>query len=640
MSRARRTSTVATPVRRAQSAKLSNDGPGPLALRKSGKDVRLGPAGSKRAIRDSNWRNRDSECSTDPEAAKTRHADGEWCGTTGLGHWQHATTSLKVSEAQAHCKENNEQRRTTDDKDGSGALHWTSTSPAPITTSQLRATTTRQVNGGSTPFTFAPHSIAAVKSAIQIPRFTTLNNVKAMSLLTLQPVPVKDGAAHSNDTDIDEPDSVFVRILRVPEPCKNLECSRHGQGGHGQSLKKTDPSLTEGHGTSRAEKPQIDAHHGHDDQGGQIVGGKTPKNSEVLTSENDAVIRNIPADFRTAFPQRASEPPHDQFAPQDPNFQKILLKLNRGSRSDPLQSNLMQTSTEDRKRSLLASQDTQIHWQQSIQDENRRGNPWNNSGDSGYASLTSHRNSDQRGTSDTVIESEAVSKTGKNHFNPRARDFLSLAGNSTSTEDIGQSMYSLQLPSQENSGMPSTRMLPPTALPSLSQQWPSFPATSPLYGGWSWSDNLGITGNLAAGFGACPQEFLMPSLPPYAGTLMPLFQPTAHTTNGQAQSLLPVIPIPYPVPCQHQVAKPTSSTPTQGLQSVPLPPRPVPKPRAPNAAEQLRYEAYVEMCKATMPGYALECKMRQQTRAQRKLKKSRKGVDAATGVDPAQAEPQ
>ncbi|KAH0599847.1 hypothetical protein MHUMG1_02637 [Metarhizium humberi] len=46
-------------------------------------------------------------------------------------------------------------------------------------------------------------------------------------------------------------------------------------------------------------------------------------------------------------------------------------------------------------------------------------------------------------------------------------------------------------------------------------------------------------------------------------------------------------------------------------------PRRVPKPKQPNPKDQQEYEAWVEWRKATEPGYAMACKLRQQRRAQR-----------------------
>ncbi|KND89601.1 hypothetical protein TOPH_05623 [Tolypocladium ophioglossoides CBS 100239] len=46
-------------------------------------------------------------------------------------------------------------------------------------------------------------------------------------------------------------------------------------------------------------------------------------------------------------------------------------------------------------------------------------------------------------------------------------------------------------------------------------------------------------------------------------------------------------------------------------------PAPVPKPKVPNAWDQQAYEAYIEQRKAMEPGYAMECRLRQQRRARR-----------------------
>ncbi|KAJ4155668.1 hypothetical protein LMH87_000904 [Akanthomyces muscarius] len=43
----------------------------------------------------------------------------------------------------------------------------------------------------------------------------------------------------------------------------------------------------------------------------------------------------------------------------------------------------------------------------------------------------------------------------------------------------------------------------------------------------------------------------------------------------------------------------------------------VPKPTLPNAGAQLAYEEWIEWRKANEPGYAVECKARQQRRSQR-----------------------
>lgn len=55
----------------------------------------------------------------------------------------------------------------------------------------------------------------------------------------------------------------------------------------------------------------------------------------------------------------------------------------------------------------------------------------------------------------------------------------------------------------------------------------------------------------------------------------------------------------------------------QPVTAAPQRPRPVPKPKVPSANSQQAYEAWIEWRKANEPGYAMECKQRQQRRSQR-----------------------
>ncbi|KJZ79574.1 hypothetical protein HIM_01043 [Hirsutella minnesotensis 3608] len=60
--------------------------------------------------------------------------------------------------------------------------------------------------------------------------------------------------------------------------------------------------------------------------------------------------------------------------------------------------------------------------------------------------------------------------------------------------------------------------------------------------------------------------------------------------------------------------------------TVPMAPPPMPlpvaKPKVPNAGDQQAYEAYIEQRKAMDPGYAMECRLRQQRRARRGLNRA------------------
>ncbi|EFY89675.1 hypothetical protein MAC_04328 [Metarhizium acridum CQMa 102] len=71
-------------------------------------------------------------------------------------------------------------------------------------------------------------------------------------------------------------------------------------------------------------------------------------------------------------------------------------------------------------------------------------------------------------------------------------------------------------------------------------------------------------------------------------------------------------------PCsQPKIGVPNTSSVPPVAQTNNSLPRRVPKPKQPNSKDQQEYEAWVEWRKATEPGYAMACKLRQQRRAQR-----------------------
>ncbi|KHN99409.1 uncharacterized protein MAM_03107 [Metarhizium album ARSEF 1941] len=105
---------------------------------------------------------------------------------------------------------------------------------------------------------------------------------------------------------------------------------------------------------------------------------------------------------------------------------------------------------------------------------------------------------------------------------------------------------------------------------------------------------------------------------------------------SQARALVPEVTqnaplhsIPSPASPLH-VAVPTasSSIPRAARTNGSLPRR-VPKPKQPNPKDQQEYEAWVEWRKATEPGYAMACKLRQQRRAQRNGPRTKSEQQAA-----------
>lgn len=92
-------------------------------------------------------------------------------------------------------------------------------------------------------------------------------------------------------------------------------------------------------------------------------------------------------------------------------------------------------------------------------------------------------------------------------------------------------------------------------------------------------------------------------------------------TIGGGFHLVPAMYLPSYKPSlsSMQTAFPSSSTvrfPLLGTAASQRP-RPVPKPKVPSASGQQAYEAWIEWRKANEPGYAMECKQRQQRRSQR-----------------------
>lgn len=119
----------------------------------------------------------------------------------------------------------------------------------------------------------------------------------------------------------------------------------------------------------------------------------------------------------------------------------------------------------------------------------------------------------------------------------------------------------------------------------------------------------------------------------------PLQQPQYSVPNTDTQ-LLPVQPLTQAPILQYPAANVAAMTATQqaAKSGSKAKPSSVPKPRVPDAMGQQAYEAWIEWRKANEPGYALECKMRQQRRSQKlKLKKAGKEADQGQASVPAAA---
>ncbi|KAK0760236.1 hypothetical protein N5P37_007318 [Trichoderma harzianum] len=232
-------------------------------------------------------------------------------------------------------------------------------------------------------------------------------------------------------------------------------------------------------------------------------------------------------------------------------------------------------------------------------------------------------------------------------LNPKAREFLSFVSNrSSNSED--DNMEPLQPfapePFASKSDHVNAMYLAGLGLPNVSslQQQPPPPAYGlvPLAAAPDTvTDSLTIN-NLMPGRlipvqmgtdqlgGQFPTSALpMPTVPPLPSLLPTLFRPeTVLPSVSMMGNSMPGIPT---VPSMLNTTFPLApgSNPCFNMSSsqMPLmtgtrcPPQPVPKPRRPDPGDQQAYEAWIEWRKANEPGYALECRLRQQRRAQRSM---------------------
>lgn len=238
--------------------------------------------------------------------------------------------------------------------------------------------------------------------------------------------------------------------------------------------------------------------------------------------------------------------------------------------------------------------------------------------DSGLGSSYTSGSLHDKGNS-TDSGTSVDSKSQYNNLNPRAREFLSLRDPplttmrqeitsttqcSSSTEMDGQGKDGTDDLAAIFSSMAITQPGEPLAVSESRPLQPMKPTTSSSPAeatGMNVPRGLGPKSSVAAACGIAgqgSQGYQKFRLPP--GLPIP------------SSSGFPISPVSYPPPIIVAPFAPFNMLPTRNFA-----PLPVPKPRRPDAGSQQAYEAYLEWRKANEPGYALECKQRQQRRAQR-----------------------
>lgn len=219
-------------------------------------------------------------------------------------------------------------------------------------------------------------------------------------------------------------------------------------------------------------------------------------------------------------------------------------------------------------------------------------------------------------------------------FNPKAREFLSFAlcRESGSEEGDMEPFQPFSAPFTQKDGQTNVTSL--ASLTDMSSVQPPPPyGFVPFAAANGATDPLTLNNLMARRLIPVSADHFGGSLQAPAIPLQPLSlinpamlqpQPVLQPMSGN------ILGFPAPTPMNPPFTLSASSTtPFLNMPSSQMPlmggaphpsqqqPHPVPKPRRPDPRDQQAYEAWIEWRKANQPGYAYECRMRQQRRAQR-----------------------
>jgi hypothetical protein len=227
------------------------------------------------------------------------------------------------------------------------------------------------------------------------------------------------------------------------------------------------------------------------------------------------------------------------------------------------------------------------------------------------------------------------------NFNPKAREFLSFAIRRDASSDSKFEEQDLEpfrpfsTPFADKEGQRNvTSLAELTSLGDIASVQPPPPYGSvPFATANGATDHLTLNNPMATRLIPVPVDHFGGSLQGQAISLQPLSlvnpamlqpQPVLQPLSGNILGYATPQLVNASFPLTNTSVNPYSNMPYGQLPLVagaPHPqhslPLPVPKPRRPDPGDQQAYEAWIEWRKANQPGYAHECRMRQQRRAQR-----------------------
>lgn len=339
------------------------------------------------------------------------------------------------------------------------------------------------------------------------------------------------------------------------------------------------------------------------------------------TKEQDNLNSNHDDGDLLSFRTRSAE--SENLHLRDAAFQKMLQRLHRGS------SFLRQNRSEGRKSkpvqidACFTDQEKPLYPQPRCHPPGSKTlHPWPKtaSSDSGIGLLPQDARMETNGDGFRREATNAAHDFLSQSLNPKAREFLSFAkyaAPALSQSPVQQEANGLGPPSEcfgeaENapSWMPSFAPLP------LSRPSCCFPSLSDVY---TQSHQHQLACLSAALLG--PSRLICPlhghgCLMSYVAPWFSHLDQSSASPQCLGAALQPQAP-PSRLSDRHLNAVPDSAQNQGGTPISLVPPHPVRKPRRPDPGTQQAYEAWIEWRRANEPGYALECRRRQQRRQEK-----------------------
>ncbi|KAH7326127.1 hypothetical protein B0I35DRAFT_474816 [Stachybotrys elegans] len=293
--------------------------------------------------------------------------------------------------------------------------------------------------------------------------------------------------------------------------------------------------------------------------------------------------------------------------PEEIAFHRMLQKLQRGKAATTQNTNQHESESVSAKEHPRQATSVDEHTPQAVKAEEA------------CASYHSDAMCSRYGLQHVDAGSASELETKYSTWNPRAREFFSFTTDAPSkstgtSEELSTETFLSQVALKNEPDLE----YPPRKGPETDKSAPNPPPLLPM----------------PLFDGATP--LMLPPVVPMAPPFMPgvkaphihVPEPYSLPAVGGAPGIVPValpgslpfsqLPYMNVGPFQYNPVGPNLGLPPWlGGQPRQTHPGPVPKPRKPDPGDQQAYEAWIEWRKANEPGYALQCKLRQQRRAHR-----------------------